>query len=76
MEYKLVEITWRDATSFSNEWLDYEDIRALDPDIYTSVGILIDQTESMVIIAQSGGKGMYYNIFEIPRGSVIAVKSL
>jgi len=30
MEYKLVEITWRDATSFSNEWLDYEDIRALE----------------------------------------------
>jgi len=73
---KLVEVTWLDATSFSNEWLDLEQIRALQPDEYTTVGFLIDQTEDMAVIGQSMGKGEFYNIFKIPRGSIKDIKSL
>jgi len=73
---KKVEVTWLDATSFSNEWLDIEEIKKLDPDEYTTVAILIDQTDDTVILAQSHGKGRFYNIFEIPKGSVKSLKSL
>jgi len=76
MEFQKVEIIWRDATSFSNEWMDIEEIKLLDPDIYTTVGILIDQTEDMLIVAQSQGKTRFYNIFEIPQGSVKVIKNL
>ena len=75
MDYKLVEVTWLDATSFSNEWLDLEEVKRLQPDSYTTGGYLVDQTDDMVIMAQSKGKVGFYNIFEIPRGSVISIKS-
>jgi hypothetical protein len=73
---KKVEVTWLDATSVSNEWLTLEEIKALERDIYTTVGILIDQIDDVVIIGQSQGKGRFYNIFEIPKGAIKSIESL
>ena len=73
---KLVRVEWADATSFSNEWLDFEEIAKLHPDGYFSVGFLIEETEDVVVLAQSKAKVGYYNIFKIPRGCVREITEL
>lgn len=67
---KSVRITWCDAKSFSNEWMDMEQIKDLRLAVCQTEGKLIYEDSQAYYIAQNSQNGSYYNIFLIPKGSV------
>ena len=53
MRHKLVLIEWLDSKGVTSQWEHWDDIEPLEPNLCTSIGFLIEETESYKTIAQS-----------------------
>lgn len=73
--YPLVEIHWDDATGLRHGW--ESDVDSIELAIVLSVGFLIKETESHIIIAQDlSPEGEHNGRSQIPKGMIKATKIL
>lgn len=73
--YDLVEVVWDDAAGLKHGWTARHE--KPDPYIALSVGFLIADTETHIIIAQdTDGDGSHNGRTQIPRGMVKRLKVL
>ena len=68
-ELKRVEITWIDAKSWSNAWIDTEELNELVLPEYVSCGYVVKETEFSIFLAQTKGDE-YRNIIGINKGCI------
>jgi hypothetical protein len=73
MNRKLVKIVWKDAKTWSNDWMDEEDRSILVLPEYTTYGIVIKEDVDSLFVAQTVGDECR-NIIGIHRGSITDVK--
>ena len=66
----LVEITWVDSKSYSNEWLGLDEIKNFKLEACSTGGYIIHEDDVTYFIAQTKGEQGFYNIFLIPKGCV------
>jgi hypothetical protein len=74
--YPLVEVLWDDATELK-DWKEEHEEEDLKPCLILSVGFLVKQTKSHVVICQDlSYDGMRNGRSQIPRGMVKQIKVL
>lgn len=71
---KRVEVMWSDAAHhLCGDWHDGN----VDPRAYVkSVGYLLNETKTHLVLAQSTLEGSYTGVFSIPKSAVLKVKHL
>jgi len=74
---KLVKIIWKDIIRPEETWLFKEDVLSLRPALITTVGWLVDENESSLIIASSLGDDQQFgDINCIPTSVVVLIETL
>ena len=66
----LVEFTWVDSKSYSNEWLNLDEIKNFKPEACSTAGYIVYEDSETYFVAQTRGEHGFYNIFLIPKGCV------
>lgn len=73
--YPIVEVVWEDCTSLEDDWVKEDE--GIKPALVLSVGFLVQQTKTHIIIAQDTDEDGYKNgRSQIPRGMVKHIKVL
>lgn len=67
---KEVTVIWRDAKSFTNEWLCQEEINTFNTELCQTRGWLMSQNDTDIAIAQNISALGGHNIMLIPKGCV------
>ena len=74
--FDLVHVVWDDATDLDLGWKDSEDLKPEEEHI-TSVGFLVKETESHIVLASCVSKDGFHNgHFQIPRALIVKLKKL
>jgi len=73
MDRKLVKIVWKDAKTWSNAWMDQEEVADLILPSYTTYGVVIKEDVDSVFITQTLGDECR-NIIGIHRGCITDIK--
>ena len=74
-ELELVEIKWDDASSLEHGWTDPAEEKPV-PQMVTTVGFLVAQTEHHLVIAHTSDGTWVNGRFQIPRAMVRKMRSL
>lgn len=72
--YPLVEIQWDDACSDAG-WQEFKKIK-FEQQVVTTVGFLIAENKSHIIIGHTYSDDDYVGWFQIPKGMIISRKTL
>lgn len=67
---ELIEFTWIDSKSYSNEWLGLDEIKDFKPEACSTCGYIVYEDDVAYFVAQTKGEHGFYNIFLIPKGCV------
>ena len=73
MDRKLVKIVWKDAKTWSNAWVDEEEVAALCLPEYVTYGVVIKEDDKSVFVTQTVGDE-YRNIMGIHKGSITDIE--
>ena len=76
---KIVRILWHDAKTWSNAWIEGDDIeKRLTLPECDSTGKVIKEDEASIFLAQSGpgDDKEYRNIIGIPKGAITKIEEL
>jgi len=76
MEHKIVEVTWIDAKTWSNDWIDGHDLSCLTLPVCTSWGMVIKEDKNSIFLSQTASEDDNRNIIGIHRGSITRVRRL
>lgn len=69
-------IKWLDAKTWSNAWMDGDDISALKLPITESRGEVIKEDNTAIFLAQSKSEDEYRNIIGIPKGCILKQRKI
>jgi len=69
-------IKWIDAKTWSNAWLDNDDVPNLKLPICESRGELIKEDSVSIFLAQSKSEDEYRNIIGIPKGCILKQRKI
>ena len=69
-----VKVIWADARSYSGEWTDLDRIKLFEPEICNTKGYVVNETDKLLMVAQSISECGAYNIMVIPKGCIIKIK--
>ena len=69
-------IKWVDAQTWTNAWLDGNELSELALPIYEVRGTVVKETPEAIFLAQCTGESEHRNIFGIPKGSILKRKKI
>ncbi len=75
-KFKLVRIVWDDAHELAYGWKETDELKP-QPELIESVGFLVQESESHVVLASCLSADGYHNgHFQIPRALIVSQRVL
>ena len=73
---RCVHIEWVDSKTWSNAWMDKDDLILLKLPHCTSEGRVLKEDSESIFLYQSNSEGEYLNIIGIPKACIKQLKEL
>ena len=66
-----VRVIWIDSLSFSYHWYTLDEVKEFKVKSNITKGLLVHEDDLTISVAQTWGDSSYFNIFMIPKGSIL-----